>query len=625
MDVLPPIEQGPAGDGQAGSGRRAGWLGYTRDLGRRLGSRLTRPSPSLVCLAIAIVLAVAIFWPSWQDPTSRLLGAGRGDGALMSWFLRWTPRAVGGGLNPLFTDYLNVPNGVNVLWNTSLLLPGFILGPVTAAFGPVLTYNLLSTVALCLSAFTATIALRRYLRSGLAAVIGGLLYGFSPYMLAQDRAHLQLSLAFLPPLLFLAVDNILVGQRRSALLAGGVLGGLAAAQLFIGEEVFALWVIMAVGQVAVMALLFPRQVPGKLRYAAIAFGAAAVVFGAIAAYPLWFQLTGPQHITGDIQSGNRYLTDLWNFVTPTGVQALAPASATRLTAQFSGNFAETNGYLGIPLILISSFTVVRWWRSNPVVRAAALLALGAIVLSMGNRVHVAGHVTGIRLPWAALQRLPLLQSAVPNRFALFVMFFCALLLGVFVDQALRWGWPRRVAAALLVVAVAVTLAPQLAVPSGDVRAPRFFTGPAVQAVPKGSVVLVVPFPGPQTATPMTWQALAGLRFRMPGGYFVGPGPVGFPQYGAPQNLLSGQLGKLNAGLGVPQMDPYRRLAYTYDLVQWRVGTVVVGPMGDHRKQARTTQMLTELLRRPPSMKDGVQVWWNVNPQRLLEQAARELG
>ena len=625
MDVLPPIEQGPAGDGQPRSSRRAGWRVLAGDLGRRLRSRLSRPGASAVCLAIAAVLAVAVFWPSWQAPTSRLLGAGRGDGALMSWFLRWTPLAVSHGLNPLFTDYLNVPSGINVLWNTSLLLPGLLLGPITVVFGPVLTYNLLSTLALCLSAFTATIAFRRYLRSGLAAVIGGLVYGFSPYMLAQDRAHLQLSLAFLPPLLFMAVDNLLVGQRRSALLAGGVLGALAAAQLLIGEEVFALWAVMAVAQVLVMAVLFPRQIAGKVRYAAIAFGAAAVAFVAIAAYPLWFQLVGPQHVTGDIQSGNRYVTDLWNFVTPTRVQALAPLSAGRLAAQFTGNFAETNGYLGIPLILILSFTVVRWARSNPVVRAAFPLALGAIVLSLGNRLHVAGRVSGIRLPWAALQRLPLLQSAVPNRFMLLGMFFCALLLGVFVDQALRWRWAERVPAALLVVGALVALAPRLAVPAGEVNAPRFFTGPAVRGVPEGSVVLVAPFPGPRTATPMTWQALAGMRYRMPGGYFVGPGPGGRPRYGATPNLLSAQLARLSSGDFAPRMDPYRRLAYTYNLVQWRVGTVVVGPMGDHRKQARTTRMLTELLRRPPSTQDGVEVWWNVRPQRLLDQAARELG
>jgi hypothetical protein len=124
---------------------------------------------------------------------------------------------------------------------------------------------------------------------------------------------------------------------------------------------------------------------------------------------------------------------------------------------------------------------------------------------------------------------------------------------------------------------------------------------------------------------MTWQAVAGMRYRMPGGYFVGPGADGRPHYGAPPNLLAGQLAKLEAGWTVAQMDPYRRLAYTYNLIQWRVGTVVVGPMGNHRKQANITKLFTELLRRPPSHEGGVEVWRNVRPQQLLEQAARELG
>jgi hypothetical protein len=84
MDVLPPIEQEPAGDGE----RRPGWRRVTGELARRLRSRLwSRPSPSLASLVVGAALAVAVFWPSWQAPTSRLVGSGRGDGALMTWFL----------------------------------------------------------------------------------------------------------------------------------------------------------------------------------------------------------------------------------------------------------------------------------------------------------------------------------------------------------------------------------------------------------------------------------------------------------------------------------------------------------------------------------------------------------
>ena len=54
------------------------------------------------------------------------------------------------------------------------------------------------------------------------------------------------------------------------------------------------------------------------------------------------------------------------------------------------------------------------------------------------------------------------------------------------------------------------------------REPAFFTGPAVRTLPRDSVVLVLPWAYRRTALAMTWQAEAGLWYRMPGGYFIGP-------------------------------------------------------------------------------------------------------
>jgi hypothetical protein len=590
---------------------------------RRGVRRLARPE--LGSLLFCLGLSVAMLWPIWTDPSRRLIGSGGGDGALLMWFLRWTPTALGHGLNPLFSDYLNFPHGVNVMWNASLLLPGLLLAPITVTLGPVVTFNLLSTLSLALSAWCATLAFRRYLRSNLAALIGGLVYGFSPCLLAQNRTHLHISLAFLPPLLFLAVDSILVRQRGPAWRSGAVLGVLAGFQMLIGEEVFALVAVLLAAQVVIVMLLFPRQVARRLAYAALAFGTAAAVFGVIAGYPIWFQLFGPQHITGAIHGGNsKNATDLWNFITPTSAQALVPASAARVTSRFTANLAETNGYISIPLILIVLFTVARWARSNAVVRVAFPLGLLSIVLSMGDRLHLQGRVTDVPLPWSALRGLPLLSSAVPNRFMLAGMLFLGLLLAVFIDQALRWRWAARVPAALLVIAVMVALAPRLPLHGGRLDAPAFFTGAAVQRVPQGGVVLVAPYPRSSSAAPMTWQALADMRYRMPGGYFVGPGPNGEPRYGPPLNRLGAKLIQLNAGLDPPKMDPYRRLIYSYDLAQWKVGTIVVGPMRNQVRRENTVKMLTELLDRRPSREGGVDVWWDVQPRKLVDSAARGL-
>jgi hypothetical protein len=176
-----------------------------------------------------------------------------------------------------------------------------------------------------------------------------------------------------------------------------------------------------------------------------------------------------------------------------------------------------------------------------------------------------------------------------------------------------------------VIATMVALAPRLPLEGSRLAAPSFFTSAAVQRVPQGSVVLVAPYAGPASAAPMSWQALAGMRYRMPGGYFVGPQANGKPRYGAPANRLASKLNQLNAGWDPPVMDPYRRLTYAYNLVQWRVRTVVVGPMRDQLRHDNTVRMLTDLLGRPPTREGGVDVWWDVHPQQILDEAARSLG
>jgi len=94
--------------------------------------RVAAAMPNLASLAVCLLLAALVFADNWASPVWTSTAAGVGDGALMMWFLQWTPHAVQHGLNPLFSPSMNVPDGVNVMWNTSLLLPGLLLAPVTA-------------------------------------------------------------------------------------------------------------------------------------------------------------------------------------------------------------------------------------------------------------------------------------------------------------------------------------------------------------------------------------------------------------------------------------------------------------------------------------------------------------
>ena len=82
-----------------------------------------------------------------------------------------------------------------------------------------LAFNLLVTLAYGLSGWSAYLAIRRYVPSHGAAACGGLVYGFSPAMIAHSP-HPNLILILLLPWLFVLLDEILVRQRGSPVWLG---------------------------------------------------------------------------------------------------------------------------------------------------------------------------------------------------------------------------------------------------------------------------------------------------------------------------------------------------------------------------------------------------------------------
>src|SRR6266511_2694615 len=208
-----PLGAVPAGRA-ASKGRNVDPIAPPVPTGERTSRWQALRSPALATLGVFLALAVWHFRLTWTAPRGAAIG-GDGDPWLFGWFLKSDQLAVTHAHSPLFSHELNVPGGVNLTWNTSVILPGVLLAGVTAWLGPVFTYNLLVTLALPLSAWAASLVFRRYVRSQLAAAVGGLLYGFSPYMVAHALGHLHLILAVTPPLLLALLDEVLVRQRAA--------------------------------------------------------------------------------------------------------------------------------------------------------------------------------------------------------------------------------------------------------------------------------------------------------------------------------------------------------------------------------------------------------------------------
>src|SRR5256886_17399565 len=201
------------------------------DDGRRVPSAIRRgfvfAGVGLLYLAMAIGFFATI-WLTPRGPFSTALGVG-GDPQLAIWFLRWQEFALAHGHNLLFTTYLDAPDGVNLMWNTTAPLLGVALAPLTATLGGVFAYNVAETLGLATSAMAAFVMIRRYVRAPdtigtVAALVGGALFGFSPYMAAHALGHPPAVILFTAPLMLLVVDDLFLRQTRRPTRGGMALG-----------------------------------------------------------------------------------------------------------------------------------------------------------------------------------------------------------------------------------------------------------------------------------------------------------------------------------------------------------------------------------------------------------------
>ena len=158
--------------------------------------------------AAYLLLSVLMWWNVWSThPTSTSI-CGCSDNSLYTWFLDWPAHAIAHGMDPLYSSAMGYPHGVNLLANTSELAIGVPLAPITWIFGPIATLNVALTLGPALSALAMFALLQRWVSWSPASFIGGLAYGFSPFVLSNlEVSHLDFTMAFVPPLVIACLDE----------------------------------------------------------------------------------------------------------------------------------------------------------------------------------------------------------------------------------------------------------------------------------------------------------------------------------------------------------------------------------------------------------------------------------
>ena len=530
------------------------------------------------------------------------------DAPQTDWYLGWTPYALSQGRSPWFSQHLVAPEGVNLMWNTLLPLPGLLAWPVTATAGVLASHTLLAVLAFAGSATSMWWVAGRFATWGWARFAAGLLYGFSPYLVAQGTGHLNLSLVLLPPVVLLLAHEIYVRQSRRAVAAGALLGLVAFAQMMTTLEVLASTLVVAMAGTVVLAVQQRRHLTRpRVRHAAVALVTAAGVLAVLAAWPLSVLFGGPRAVLEPVQDASPYAADLLGIVVPTIHQVLG----TDATITWGGNDSENGSYLGLPLLVV--LVALAWrFRSVAVVRFAAVLGIVAWVLSLGERLRVGGSETGVPLPYSVVAQVPVLHNMAAVRFSLYVVLAAALVLAVGLDRLHASGRLRPAVALPVALLCAVPLLPDWPYSYEKADVPGYFTSEAVERIPSGSLALTFPVPRFPQSAPMLWQAEAGYRYRSVGGYVITPEEDGSGTFTGGVTAWERVVGQAPSGrLGA--VAPPVIGALLLEMEQLEVRSVLVADVEGADAVARVVEQV--LGRGPDEVTGGVSAWYDVDPRK----------
>jgi hypothetical protein len=408
------------------------------------------------------------------------------------------------------TDVVWAPVPMNLAWSTGAPLVSFLAWPLTATFGPVAAFNVLCLIAPPLAAWTAFLLCRYVSGSVGPALLGGYIFGFSPFMLGhQIWGHTDLTMVFLIPLavylVLLRLDRQISGRQLTLWLTL-----LLSAQFMIAIEVFATMAVFG-AMAIILGWAFADDETGRRLARCVMPIALAYVLSLCVVSPYLYYMFAFGHPAGAIWSQADSSADLLNFLIPTPVNALGVIPCfERISSGFCESMmGEATAYLGIPLILLAGRFAQLHWR-EPLGKLLIDLLVILCVLSMGPVLKVS-DVPVIGLPGKLFASLPLLDKTLPGRFSLYVFLDLALIISPwFASTTLSKSAKAAVAGAIVAF--------QLPNLSGafwvrPIDTPGLFSGGLYQRYIKPNEI-VVALPYSFRGNSMIWQARSGMYFRM---------------------------------------------------------------------------------------------------------------
>ncbi|MEA2371186.1 MAG: hypothetical protein QOH12_1580 [Solirubrobacteraceae bacterium] len=502
-------------------------------LSRRVRGGRSIPGWAWALVIYAVAAATLVGRQAIADPAHECLCLGpNGDPPFFMWALKWWPYAVSHHLNPFYTDLVWYPGGANIATTTGIPGVAIVLWPVTSLFGPLVSYNLAAFLSPVLASLAAYALCGHVTSRRWPSVVGGFLFGFSSYELAQLTSHLQVALVFLVPVIVLVIlrrHERVSSRGRFVLTLATVLAG----QVLISTEVtFDIVLLGGIGLLVWWCVAGRADRRGVVALTGEIAAAGLLAVAVVSPYLYWAVIEGNIANYGQVVGtifAERYRLDLLNLFVPTHLTWLGGQAFFGISSRYDGgNPVEAGGYLGIPVLLLLVGFARATWRARST-RFLLVMSAVTVILAFGPRLSH-GSQTFVRLPWILVENAPAFRAILPTRLVLFLGLIAAVAVALELSRTRRRPWLAWV----LVLAGVVALVPSQSGPLWHSRPPGIplVLAKATTYLPALGSVLMVPVG--QFGSSMYWQAEAGFDFRLANGRVALVLP---PEYGTEKASL----------------------------------------------------------------------------------------
>jgi hypothetical protein len=552
---------------------------------------------ALTASALVIYSAISVLFfgtPIVHHFSQTYIGGGA-DPIVYMWALAWWPHAIVNHLNPFITRLLWAPTGYNLVWATSIPGPSLVFYPVTRLFGPVASYNILCLICPSAAAFCAFLLCRYVCGRFWPALLGGYVFGFSPYVLSQMLGHMVEMFIFPVPL----AGYLMLLRMDKKVSQYGFVTFLVIILLFhflSSSEVFATTTVFGALTIAMSYMIFDSETGHHLTGIAKEIASAYALLAVLLAPYLYYVFA--QGLPNLFYPATAYSNDVLNFLVPTPVILLGGHLFSSITRHFleATPWWEEAAYLGPGLWLVLCFFAWSYWRTQ--VGKLLVLSFTLIaVMSLGPTLHFAGHALA-SMPWWLFNQLPLIDQALPGRFGMYLFLLAGLAAAIYLSRVTIPAWNRALLGGLCVLFIAPRLTiwqgtghvPELLGTPGltKIEAPPFFRfGEYKRYLARGDNVLILPQSG--SSNGLLWQAETGFYVRIAIGRIGPVAPAEFSRWPVLSTLDSGDEimdfpEQLNAFLGAHQIraiivdardhEPWTRLISESGLRPLEIGGVL---------------------------------------------------